>query len=77
VDGGIEIVCDLIGYAVGAACPHFCHDIDIPFGICMMKMNSTIIADFAPSVKTFGVFFREDRKFSVCKPNRASVALVR
>ena len=77
VDGGIEIVCDLIGYAVGAACPHFCHDIDIPFGICMMKMNSTIIADFAPSVKTFGVFFREDPKFSVCKPDRASVAPVR
>ena len=32
VDGGVEIVGDLIGVAVGAACPHFCHGMKIPFG---------------------------------------------
>jgi hypothetical protein len=56
VDGGVEIVGDLIGVAVGAACPHFWHDWGLPFGNGIFspeggKKHPYIIADFGFSVK--------------------------
>ena len=58
MDGGIEIVCDLIGLAVGTACPHFWHGIGFLSGGIQIKYGY-IISDFLKNVKVVGGICRE------------------